>query len=283
MEYTGSRLLWRSCGIQALLNDHQDGRLRSFCDEWCLETKSCVHCKMPLSERGFRGPNERTFSRSPQRLYLYRLGRKPDNLSDVERSKCMARFYAEKVIRCVNPGLIPTTDEELAACVVDGSDDCGVDFLSREDNTVLILQAKFSGHKKTGKKRSEDPETFDFFCSVLRRLYAGPKKFKMNQKLKEARAEIDWDHDTFLLHYITLAQPAQNSINQATAGIHPVSDIPDLTDRVGLELLDEQALNKSLRDALSVREESSERAKILFSPNEEQPAWLRFADSVGRV
>jgi hypothetical protein len=47
--------------------------------------------------------------------------------------------------------------------------------------------------------------------------------------------------------------------------------------------LDEQALNKSLRDALSVREESSERAKILFSPNEEQPAWLRFADSVGRV
>src|SRR5437763_6465358 len=92
------------------------------------------------------------------------LGQKPDSLNEVERSKCMARFYAEKVIRCVNPGLIPTTEEELAACVVDGSDDCGIDFLSREDDTVLIMQAKFSGHKKTGKKRSEDPAVFDSFC-----------------------------------------------------------------------------------------------------------------------
>jgi len=36
------------------------------------------------------------------------LGLKLDSLSDVDRSKCMARFYAEKVIRSVNPGLIPT-------------------------------------------------------------------------------------------------------------------------------------------------------------------------------
>ncbi len=211
------------------------------------------------------------------------LGLKFDNLSDVDRSKCMARFYAEKVIRSVNPGLIPTTEEELAACVVDGSDDCGVDFLSREGDTVLILQAKFSGHKKTGKKRSEEPESFDSFCSVLGRLFAGPKKFKMNQKLKEARAEIDWDRDSFLLHYITLAQPAQNSLNQASAGIHPVKDIQDLPDRVSLELLDEQALNISLRDALSVREESSARARVLFSQNEEQSPWLRFEDGLGRI
>jgi hypothetical protein len=211
------------------------------------------------------------------------LGLNLDALTDAQRSKCMARFYAEKVIRSVNPGLIPTTEEELAACVVDGSDDCGVDFLSREGNTVLILQAKFSGHKKAAKRRLEDPETFDFFCSVLSRLYAGPKKFKMNQRLKEARAEIDWDHDSFILHYITLAQPAQNSVKQATVGIHPVSDIPDLGERVGLELLDEQALNKSLRDALSVRDESSARAQVLFSRNQGQPPWLRFEDSLGRI
>jgi hypothetical protein len=206
-----------------------------------------------------------------------------DALSEVQRSKYMARFYAEKIIRAVNPGLIPTTDEELAACVVDGSDDCGVDFLSREGNTVLVLQAKFSGHKKTGKKRFEDPESFDYFCSVLGRLYAGPKKLRMNQKLKEARAEIDWDRDTFILHYITLAQPAQNSFNQAERGIHPVSDIPDLPDRAGLELLDEQSLNQSLRDALSVREESSAQARVLFAQEDEQPPWLRFEDSLGRV
>jgi len=206
-----------------------------------------------------------------------------DSVNDVQRSKYMAMFYAEKVIRCLNPALIPTTEEELAACVVDGSDDCGVDFLSREGNTVLMLQAKFSGHKKAGKKGTEDPERFDYFCSVLTRLYAGPKKFKMNQKVKEARAEIDWDRDSFILHYITLAQPAQNSRNQARQGVHPVTDIPDLVDRVGLELLDEQELNKSLRDALSVKEESSATAKVLFSQDEGQPPWLRFEDSLGRV
>lgn len=206
-----------------------------------------------------------------------------DSLNEVHRSKCMARFYAEKIIRAVNPGLIPTTEEEMAACVVDGSDDCGVDFLSREGNMVLVLQAKFSGHKKTGKKRTEDPESFDSFCSVLTRLYAGPKKYRMNQKLKEARAEIDWDRDSFLLHYITLAQPAQNSLNQAAKGIHPVADVPDLADRTGLELLDEQALNQSLRDALSVREESSTQARVLFAQEGEQPPWLRFEDSLGRV
>jgi hypothetical protein len=164
------------------------------------------------------------------------LGLKPDNLNDVERSKSMARFYAEKVIRAINPGLIPTTEEELNACVVDGSDDCGIDFLSRESDTVLILRAKYSGHNKTSKKRTEAPEIFDSFCSVLTRLYAGPKKYRMNQKLREARAEIDWDHDTFLLHYITLAQPAQNSISQAVKGRHPLGDIADLPDRVSLEL-----------------------------------------------
>lgn len=211
------------------------------------------------------------------------LGLNPDNLNDVQWSKCMARFYAEKVIRCVNPDLVPTTEEEIEACVTDGKDDCGVDFLSREGNTVLILQAKFSGHKKASKKRLEEPDKFDSFCSVLERLYLGPKKFKMNQKLKEARVDIDWDRDSFLLHYITLAQPAQNSYQQAKSGIHPVSDVPDLPDRVSLELRDEQALNESLRDALSVRQEASTRATILFAENEGQSPWLRFDDAKGRV
>lgn len=212
-----------------------------------------------------------------------RLGRTFDNLNDVQRSKYMAMFYAERVIGAINPGLIPTTEEELEACVIDGKGDCGVDFLCREGNTVLILQAKFSGHKKSGKRAHEDPDRFDYFCSVLSRLYAGPKKFDMNQRLKEARADIDWDRDSFNLHYLTLAQPASNSLNQAATGIHAVSEVPDLADRVGLELLDEQGLNKALRDALSAKDEAATKAKISFSSNDEQAHWLKFEDSMGRV
>jgi hypothetical protein len=211
------------------------------------------------------------------------LKRNFDAVNEVQRSKYMAMFYADRVVRSLNPALIPTTEEELEACVVDGSEDCGIDFLAREGNTVLVIQAKFSGHKKTGKKGTEDPERFDYFCSVLTRLYGGPKKYKMNQKVREARAEIDWDRDSFLLRYITLAQPAQNSFNQERQGVHPVGDIPDLADRSDLELLDEEELNKSLRDALSVKEESSAQARILFSQNDGQPPWLRFRDTMGRI
>jgi len=67
----------------------------------------------------------------------------------------MSRFYADVVIRSLNPGLIPETDEDLEACLVDGADDCGVDLLAREGNTVLIIQAKYTGEKKPEKKRSK--------------------------------------------------------------------------------------------------------------------------------
>ena len=60
----------------------------------------------------------------------------------------MTRFYVRKIVQPVNPGLIPDDDEELDACLVDGSGDCGVDFISRDGNTVLIVQAKYSSTKK---------------------------------------------------------------------------------------------------------------------------------------
>src|SRR5579872_3732020 len=87
-----------------------------------------------------------------------------DNLNDKQRSIWMSRFYADTVIRSLNPGLIPETEEDLDACIIDGSDDCGVDFLAREGNTVLIIQAKYSGDKKAGKKAVEAAEPFDHFC-----------------------------------------------------------------------------------------------------------------------
>ena len=72
-----------------------------------------------------------------------------------QKSIWMARFYADAIVRPSNPTLIPQVEEDLAACLIDGADDDGVDFLARSENKVLIIQAKYSGGKKTGKKRSE--------------------------------------------------------------------------------------------------------------------------------
>jgi AIPR protein len=201
-----------------------------------------------------------------------------DNLNDKQRSIWMSRFYADTVIRSLNPGLIPETEEDLDACIIDGADDCGVDFLAREGNTVLVIQAKYSSDKKAGKKAVEAAEPFDHFCRVLTRLCAGPSKYKMNQKLKEAVVDIEWDKDNFMLHYITLRQPAQNSFSRAEEGIDDLPGLPDLHDRTTLEIFDEEKLNITLRDALKQELASSQTIAVRFSPSEDQEAFLTFDD-----
>jgi hypothetical protein len=201
-----------------------------------------------------------------------------DALTDCQRSKEMARFFAEKIIQPTNPGLIPSVEEDVSAAVIDGTDDCGVDFLSHEAGTVLIIQAKYSGPKKANKRQPEPPDHFEYFCSVLSRLYAGPKAYKMNRRLREAIADIDWDSANFQLYYITLRQPAQNSFAREQQGVQSLQDVGDLGERATLELLDEERLNIRLRDALSLADESGKPVSIRFSPDGSGRPWLQFED-----
>jgi hypothetical protein len=202
-----------------------------------------------------------------------------DNLNDKQRSVWMARFYADVVIRALNPGLLPESEEDLNACLIDGKDDCGVDFLAREGNTVLIVQAKYSGIKKAGKKGAEKSETFDYFCGVLSRLSAGPSKYAMNQKLKDAIADISWEKDNFLLHYITLHRPAGNSFARSEQPVDALPEYPDIGDRTSLELFDEEKLNLILREAMKLELTPTETIRIMFSPGDEDEPWLCFEDS----
>ena len=52
-----------------------------------------------------------------------------DEIYDVKRSKYMAMYFAERVLGPRNPALLPSAEEDLAACVVDGKGDQGVDFI----------------------------------------------------------------------------------------------------------------------------------------------------------
>lgn len=201
-----------------------------------------------------------------------------DGLSNLDRSKLMARFFAEKVLKLTNPNIVPATEEEMDAAVTDGSDDCNVDFISRQSGTVVILQAKFSGHKKSGNRQPEPSDPFEAFRSVLNRLYLGPKKVKMNRRLKEAVSDIDWENDTFQLYYLTLFQPAGNSLALATHGIAPFPDLADLQDRSSIELLDEEQLNVRLRDALNLAADLSKPVTILFSPSQDRTPWLEYLE-----
>jgi hypothetical protein len=67
-------------------------------------------------------------------------------LPSIRQSKVMTRFYVESIRKVYSPGLVPTDPEDLETCLIDGADDCGVDYLSRGDGTVLIIQAKYRGY-----------------------------------------------------------------------------------------------------------------------------------------
>jgi hypothetical protein len=215
------------------------------------------------------------------------LGNPFDSLTDKQRSVWMARFYADQIVRPVNPAIVPDTEEDLEECSVDGANDCGVDFISRAGNVVLIIQAKYAGNRKRARRPCEDPADFDSFAGVLSRLYAGPDRYQMNAHLREAIVDVDWDHDTFDLRYVTLRQPGANCEAKAHEGIDTIPELPDLSDRSAIEILSEEQLNIELRDAQNISRGAPEQVDLLFTTTEQSTPYLLLQSErqalVGRI
>lgn len=211
-----------------------------------------------------------------------------DSIKDVLRSKLMAQFFAECALRPRFPTLLPFAEEEIGECIVDGSFDNGVDFISRQEGVVLVIQAKFSGGKKVAKRPVEVPADFQSFRTVLERL-RNYQNLKMSEALKEAASDIDWETDVFKLYYITFRQPYQNQEKEAEQGIPEVKGIPDLPERTELIFCDESRLNLELRDALSVDDPEGKLFRIQFTANSDSAPWLVLGDGehrkcfVGRI
>jgi hypothetical protein len=204
-----------------------------------------------------------------------------DELTDVQRSKLMSRFFAEQMLRPRNPSLLPFADEDMEACIVDGKGDCSVDFISREDGVVLIIQAKYSGGKKAAKRPREEAADFEYFRTALGRLRE-QRNLEMAEPLREVAAEIDWDTDRFQMYYITLKQLAANQEEAAKAGVTPLAGLPDLVDRTELYLFDERQLNLELRDALSIDADEAGIFRIQFTANASSPPWVCLASPESR-
>lgn len=106
-------------------------------------------------------------------------------------SKLMTRFYVRAIQGVITPALVPKDEDDFENCVIDAKDDCGVDFLSRADGMVLLIQAKFRGYGA-----SEKPDEVSHFCDLLRRLHPDTGgDFPKNQRLLEALSDIDWEND----------------------------------------------------------------------------------------
>jgi hypothetical protein len=194
------------------------------------------------------------------------------NLPTIRQSKAMTRFYVEEIRKIFSPGLIPDDPDDLDTCVIDGSDDCGIDFLARADGTVLIIQSKFRGSGV-----HESLEEFASFGEVLRRIHPEVgRKYKKNQKLVEAISDIDWDNDFFELVYITMGRCGPNLRVREKEGPSLGNGLDFLEDRSQLTLNDETDLNGELREALSAGETISGQIPISFVPTEGDSPWLKF-------
>jgi len=188
-----------------------------------------------------------------------------DRLPPTRQSKAMTRFYVERVRRIFSPGLVPTEPEDFDACLIDGADDCGVDFISRGDGEVLIIQAKYRGYG-VNEKLGDITE----FCEVLGRIHPDiGKKYKKNYKLMEAVGDIDWDNDTFQLVFISLGRLGPNLRTKEEEGPTLGPALMDLRDRCELTLCEESDLNVELREAISAGEMITEPVSVTFLPNEE--------------
>ena len=108
------------------------------------------------------------------------LGQSIDALDNIRRSHWMAKVYIEEIATILFPGALPEDLEDLQNSFVDASKDAGVDFISRNEGTVLIVQAKYRG-----LGASETVTEFDHFADVISRLYTRSGKLvPQNNALK---------------------------------------------------------------------------------------------------
>jgi len=208
-----------------------------------------------------------------------RLKMKFGDLDHAAQSKEMSLYYVRHVLSKIMPGLVPDDDLEIAYGLVDGHDDLGVDFISRSDGRVLIIQSKHRGQDK-----AEDMDAVSHFCDVLKRLHSASRagRMKMNARLQEAVSDIDWESDYFYLQFLTLGKVSASIRGRVDAGINLIPQLHDLTERLEFQFSDEQDLNEKLREALSAGETLEQDIPIHFRPSEDDEPWIEVGESSGR-
>lgn len=218
--------------------------------------------------------------RTAVREYAEAKDRSLDSLNDFQRSRMMTTFYVKEVVRKLYPGIVPDDDEDYQECFVDGSCDCGLDFIYRSDEGhVLLVQAKYHGSGKAEKE-----ETVNHFADVFKRIHpAYRSKHKISQRVREAVEDIDWSNDTFDLHFITLGTVNQNMRAREEQGVSVIPEEPEINSRVDFVVLDESGLNDKIREAASAGERIAIPVTVRFSTMDGQTPWIWYRSPSGRT
>jgi hypothetical protein len=197
-------------------------------------------------------------------------GQKLGRLNDKQRSDALTLCYLLEIRNALLPGSVPDDIEELQGFLCDGSDDRTVDFLYRDDDKhVTVIQSK----QRSPDKNESEPD-FDSFRSCLRKICPATRgSTRINQKLLDISADIDWETDNFTLIYLSLAR---HSTKIAEAADQDVEDIPnsplsDISSRTEVRYLSEDEINKEWRDVLHQKGGSNPSVDLLLASTRDDP------------
>ncbi|MCC6797324.1 MAG: AIPR family protein [Candidatus Hydrogenedentes bacterium] len=224
--------------------------------------------------------------RQTLKTFVSNSGKIWEKLTDKERTELMTRFYVTEVYRPINAGMVSDDNEDLEPCYVDGSKDLCVDFISSLDGRVLIIQTKFKGEKI---KQPESLEDFEYFCSTLARLRdQDGREFRKNAKLRDQLEDIDWEHNLFEMHYITLGRGTESIREREYRGQSPIKGLPNIEERVRFRFLDETDLNIELRQAEDRQSDIRTPVTLRLSKTGQEPAWITYETNqrncyIGRI
>ncbi|MFO1207498.1 MAG: hypothetical protein U1E63_17540 [Burkholderiales bacterium] len=163
--------------------------------------------------------------------------------SDTDRSRALAKFYITQIHNVLKSEI---DDDEFDDGFVDGAGDLEIDFIHRDDNRVLVVQARYHGVSHAPEKASN----ISRFQGVIGRMRS--TAFKANAQLQDILGTIDWERDSFEFVYVTFAKLTGQGWDQSRVEPSYPDDVPQLTERCAWEYLGAGELAQELRRAATL-------------------------------
>lgn len=186
------------------------------------------------------------------------------SLTEKQRSDALMLCYILRIRNALLPGSLPDDFDELKDCICDEASDRTADFIYRDDNKhVTIIQSKHRGQGKT-----ESESDFESFRKCLEKLCPETRtSARINQKVLDLIADIDWESDNFTLIFLSLARNSELIERAAEKDLDDIAGSPlkDISNRSEIRYMSEDEINKEWRDVLAQSIGTNPTVKILIS------------------
>jgi hypothetical protein len=192
-----------------------------------LQIRKCI--REPAKEAGKAHVRE-AFRRFASSFFQREFG----GLGNKQLHEGLLRFYISEI---QNKLAQPISEDEFQDGFVDAGGDLGADVFHRDDDTVLIVQAK-----DRGCKSAVDLNDVLHFKTIFDRLLNG--SFNRNSKLAEILSDVDFHRDRFVLKFVTLGKLLGQAEEESKT--EPRFPMGGLSERTEFQFLAEDDLTSQL-------------------------------------